>query len=522
MIDSAGTSESPSRDSFPSLTRLDGAVLAAVALVGALNLAFPFSGDQAFFAVGAREMSRGAVLYRDFWDLKQPGIFVFYLFGGRLFGFTEVGIHLFELLVMLAFAATLILALKPAFSSAVIASLVPLFTVGTYYAVSFNPHLTQVEAIAGMPVFLAMALAGDPFRSRPWGTPAAFYGSGLAGGLALLLKFMFLPILLAFWATAFAFAVFVRREPPMRMALRAGLPGIGGILTPLVLVAAFFARADTLPILIQTFFVYPPRIFAEAPTGGSSRLLGGMLWFAKGFLPLAILAVPGIWPAIRRKPDYLRVCLLLWGLVGSGVILIQRQSRWEYHYLLLFVPLGILAALGLDELVSRGREKPFWNSPRGRFIAVVSTVLLCSPILYKVAKKSVLLVRYGGLLSEENRFAYRCELNGGYRAIREEAMVLSAPGSLSGSIWVCGDPSIYFLSDRDQAIALNGWALEFYLPEQWPQLNRQLEAAKPPYVFVDHLYRDLIRDKSPATLGLIEANYRTLRSSEAGTWYARP
>jgi hypothetical protein len=90
---------------------LTALALTLVAVAGGLCLALPFWGDQALFTIYARELSRGAVLYRDVFDVKQPGIFVFYAIGGSLFGFTEVGIHLFELIYWLAFS---VFALKSA------------------------------------------------------------------------------------------------------------------------------------------------------------------------------------------------------------------------------------------------------------------------------------------------------------------------------------------------------------------------------------------------------------------------
>ncbi len=48
--------------------------LAVVLLIGLMHIAYPFDGDQAFFTEGALKISRGAVLYRDLWDIKQPEI----------------------------------------------------------------------------------------------------------------------------------------------------------------------------------------------------------------------------------------------------------------------------------------------------------------------------------------------------------------------------------------------------------------------------------------------------------------
>jgi hypothetical protein len=73
----------------------------------------PFWADQGLFTLYGRELTHRAVLYRDVFDVKQPGIFVFYAIGGRLFGLTEVGIHLFELAYWLAISVFALVALRP-------------------------------------------------------------------------------------------------------------------------------------------------------------------------------------------------------------------------------------------------------------------------------------------------------------------------------------------------------------------------------------------------------------------------
>src|SRR5258705_260145 len=70
------------------------AVLGVIAGLGLLAAPLPFTGDQALFAAGARQLARGDVLYRDFWDVKQPGIYLWYLGGGSLFRYREVALHL--------------------------------------------------------------------------------------------------------------------------------------------------------------------------------------------------------------------------------------------------------------------------------------------------------------------------------------------------------------------------------------------------------------------------------------------
>ena len=83
---------------------LDVAVFGAILLLGLARLPAPFTGDQALNMLMGKVIADGGAPYVDLWDLKHPGIFFFFAAGGLLFGFNEVGIHLFELLWMLVLA----------------------------------------------------------------------------------------------------------------------------------------------------------------------------------------------------------------------------------------------------------------------------------------------------------------------------------------------------------------------------------------------------------------------------------
>ena len=131
------------------LTKLDFIVLAAIAALGIINLPYPLGDDQSLFITGAQEMVRGKVLYRDFWDFKPPGIYYFFYIAGTLFGFSEIGIHLFELICWLSLSLILIIAFKHSnvFENKFSASLAPLFTAGIFYSSCTVYFLTQVEAL---------------------------------------------------------------------------------------------------------------------------------------------------------------------------------------------------------------------------------------------------------------------------------------------------------------------------------------------------------------------------------------
>jgi len=497
--------------------RLDVLGLGAVAVLGLLHLPAPFTGDQAFFTVGAEEMSRGGVLYRDFWDIKQPGIFLFYLLGGNLFGFTEAGIHAFELVVLLLFSAFLTCALKRRFVHPGIASLLPVVTVGAYYAASSYWHLTQLEYLAGCPLLVSVWLTCEAPQFDPKRRALAHLAAGILGGIVLLFKLIFLPMLLVLWVTVLVHAVRVRGEPVAGVARTAAVPLAIGFVLTLGAAAAWFAHQGTLGLAAETFFVLPTRIVARGRPE-FLRLAKSVIWFGAMFAPLVAL---GGWRAcrllkFRRADDPLEICLLFWVFSGTGVILLQRQSWWQYHFLLLVVPLGILMLLELDERWGRWKE-----AGRIPAAAMLALLVLLAPMMFRMGKKTIPIIRQGGAIAAGESLRYRTAASEEYRGAIEETRFLTEADRRPGAIFVGGDPLYYFLSGRPQAVAMNGWSLEFYLPEQWIRLAEQLEASRPPYIFLNGDYGAMARDNAPRLTRLLESDYAVHRSGAVGTWYAR-
>jgi hypothetical protein len=171
-------------------------VLGLVVLAGTLCLPRPFGFDQALFGVFGRQLTRGAVLYRDIFDIKQPGIFVFYAAGGSLFGFTEVGIHAFELAYWIAFSVFSSLALRAYFTTDWAARFVPALTVVVYYLYA-TVDLTQIEVVVAFAILLAWWLID---RAEP-GTRAGlkrFAVAGIAAAVVTSFKNVYVVIVLGF------------------------------------------------------------------------------------------------------------------------------------------------------------------------------------------------------------------------------------------------------------------------------------------------------------------------------------
>ncbi|WP_341524531.1 hypothetical protein WKK05_17995 [Nostoc sp. UHCC 0302] len=497
---------------MPKLNKIDFSVLIIVITIGLLNLPVPFWGDQALFTVGASEMHRGKLLYRDFWDIKQPGIYYFYLLAGTLFGFNEIGIHLFELIYMVFFSIILLLTLKSYFKHQVIASLVPLFTVGVYYIVSGDHQFTQVEALVGFPLFLCLWLTYQSFKYEGKQKFIRLLFSGFIGGIVLIFKLLFLPILLSFWIVPLLYAVLKSRKSFSKILLEICCPISIGTLLPIAFVISYFAWSNVLAITYQTFLVYPPKIATNA-SFDILQLFSGTRWFIQNFSPLIALAAVAIDVSLRKSKNLLTLLLFVWCLFGLSVIYIQLQSLWEYHYLLLFVPVGILATKGLDILWQPLKELS------STLTTIVLIFLLVFPLLFNLQVKSLALIKNKFALTEDRRINYQNVFRKDYFSLHSDVKFLSDSGSLSGDIFVAGDPSIYYLSGRNQATPLNTWSLELFLPEQWSQLQKELVSIKPPYIFISNEYISLVKQKSPQIMELINHKYKLLSKSNKGIWY---
>ncbi len=494
------------------LNKTDFLVVIGIIMIGLLHLPFPFDGDQAFFRLGAWEMQQGKVLYRDFWDIKQPGIFCFYYLAGTLFGFDEIGIHAFELIYMVFFSIILLLTLKSYFRHQIIASLVPLLTVGVYYVVSGAWHLTQVEALVGFPLFVCLWLTFQSFKTEGKQRFILLLMSGFIGGIVILFKLIFLLILLSFLVTILMYSVLIKRQSIKKIFIEICLPIFIGSIFPLLAVASYFVWLNSFSIVYQTFFVYPPLIIANSALT-QSDFISGIKWFLKSFYPLILIAIIAVDTSLRKSKNILTLLLVVWCIFGLSVIALQYKALWEYHFLLLFVPIGILATKGLDILWSYLKEL---SSPIPTILLIF---LLFLPLSSTLIKRSVTLVNNNFALTEDTRLQYQTVFRKKYSSLHSEANLISQPGSLAGEIYVAGDPSIYYFSGRTQATILRGWALEYFLPEQWSTLIEQLDSSKPPYIFIDYVPLAIIKKNSPKMLEFVEQKYQILRQSNNGIWY---
>jgi hypothetical protein len=506
---------------------LDIVVFGGILIVGFARLPAPFTGDQALNMLMGRVIANGGAPYVDLWDLKHPGIFLFFAAGGALFGFTEIGIHLFELLWMLALAVAVRLTAGMFLRSHVAAAMAPVFTVGFYYAVATNVHLTQTEGIVGLPLLSSLVFAAAAVRGGS-SRPVAFsFASGLSAGLVALFKAPYVVLPMIFWALAL---VESRRAQGMQISQamrRLAPPAVGGLLIPVTVTAAYLAQRGALGVAWWTFVVFPRQAAAETPLD-LQLLRDGTVWFARTFsVPLALAAV-GAADRLRRGWDFLTLALVAWIVIGALLIWAQVIGWWSYHYLLLLVPIGLLAASGAETLLAAARARGLvYRRAAASAVLLVLTLFLVSPLL--LAARSVTeFVRARPLpLTPDSARGYQLEHDRAYAYAFRTTSFLRASASHPGPIYVFASPILYVLSDRPPAISL---LATWFDPtsEAWDRMAVELTAASPPYVYmasgaIESLTAEnpAIADDARALRSWLEQRYRELRTDVGGTWYVR-
>ena len=500
-------------------------VLCVIALLGLSKLAYPLMDDQAGFLIGARTIATGGVLYRDFWDIKPPGIFLFYLAGGGLFGFTEIGVHAFELVYMLLFAATLILTLKKPLGHRV-ACLAALFTVGSYYVMSSEWWLTNVESIVNFPIFLVLvglAQAGDAIRDKPFW----LFLVGLASGLVFVFKPVLFVIPFSLWLLFWGLNNKVGRRWTTwgLLGAVASLPFLGTL--------AWFCIDSASPFLFETLFLIPIELSRSIdPWSRFPVLLVGIKWFAEKAAPLIFLAGVGIYFIWRRSGKrgqalgifgnyvFLVRGLLVWVVAGSAAILAQVVSWWDYHWLLLLCPLAILSAIAVSTLVT-----DLCLMTRAHFVrlaVLVAALALSIPMGIELTSIVGSFDRRLAALQSSKRMPYQRAFSSWYDTLQSESAFLSLPGALKGPIFVWGSPLIYVLSGREPASAVQGWNL--HLTMTMGLFDRQaddLERTLPCYIFLTHKPHEDFVLQVPRLRSLMRDHYTVQRRGSLGTWHRR-
>ena len=513
---SSGSPRSSSRHSLRFDLSCYALALAVIVAVGALNIIYPFVADQVIALTAARTLDQGGVLYVDFWDNKMPGLFWFYRIAGELFGYDETGVHTLELIWMTAFAVIMMAGLRDYFHYTWMSAAAPLAVIAVYYVSADAFHLTQLEMLVTLPIFVAAWLGARPWSSSRART-LAFFGSGLCAGVTVVFKIVFAPLFVVFWALISLHFVLTRQSGLKAIMLSLWLPAAAGVTLVLGLVAIKFWLDGALYELWWTAFIYPPQALATVPSAPYLRLGTSVLFFASYYSIWTVFIVVAIAEWWQRERDLFTTLLLGWLLCGIVLIVIQRFSWWPYHFLSLFPPAGILGVRGVSALCSRVLQQSTLAAAATPIAAILlfpAIAAIAVPASQKMlAHIEVFLVKDGGV-DDFRRF-----VNREYAQIGRSVTFLRSESARPGAIYVFGDPLYYHLSGREPALPIPGWAWHFFLESQWVQLPRQLAQANPPYVYVDRDSKKILEMRDASVKTYLAERYLPMASDHNGIWY---
>jgi hypothetical protein len=478
----------------------------AIALLLALmcvHVSMPLEGDQALYFFGARQMSEGLVLYRDYWDIKGVGVYGFYWLAGTLFGYSAIGLHVLELLW---FSLTALLAYRLcaiATENSRLACLGPLATVGAFFVAATPWHLTQPDGLVTFPLTLAAWAIAEPALQRWNGPLLSWILAGIGAGLATL--FVTASILVAF---AFVLAAVLFSSRSSATESKAGvLVRLGGFLLGMALVLvipiALFAKAGALREYLWTTWLYP--LAAQTEFSRDVRqLAGSVTWFVGAVCVLIPCALIGGLATLRDltargSRSLVGLLMCVWLAAGFVALLVQYHYSWQFHFNHFFVPVGVLAIIGMPEIFRA------LGSREGRLAALA--ILIVALVL------PVLLVKKIIVQSAQS-----------YAVTPYEDSVKQGLGMAASddSVYVLGDPRVMFAAGHPQPVKENGWVLEVLLSHQWKEFSAALRQSSPAYLHVMRGYPELLARNAPELWEWICREYEPVHTDSAqATWFRR-
>jgi hypothetical protein len=477
--------------------------LAAVALAGlctlldAPKLRHALRDDQTLFLLGAEVIRDGGVLYRDFWDIKPPGIFLLYLAGGRLFGFTDVGIRVMELVILAGFAVLAFLWLRSGIGARA-AWLGALLLIPYYNSIGNESDLGTVEGLACLP--LAIAAFGLLAPYSEWRLILA----GASIGVMILLKPFYVLLGAAFWL------VFLLTNRTAGRRVRTWAILLISATVPIAATVSWFALRGALPDLIDAVIRVPYEArYVVNPLDRLWILRSGFEHVWHGTLALRLLLIPAAWAAYAKRHDrgmaIALTFLVTWIAAGTIAILLQLQSWWIYHWLLILPPLAMLAGLGLDWAIDRIVRA----APLQRLIAalVVAIALWDAKGLARPFAADLLTPKGAATVNR-------------YRDIRQyEARQVRCAPSDTAFVWM--SPLISRFTNCRLASPIEGDNMVVLPPSIFKRARTDIERSRPLYMYLNR--RDVLREAplpnfETAMPGVLE-QYEEVFRGDLGSWY---
>ncbi|WP_394834965.1 hypothetical protein LVJ94_51545 [Pendulispora rubella] len=451
--------------SGPSGVHQRDKVLVAVSLVAivffiAQVLTFRYGRDQGIFVMVADAILHGRMPYRDAWDFKPPGIFLFFTLARLVFGSNPIGIRAVEVVGLGVSAYWMVKLAHHWWNDVRIGYVAAALTMMVHAQLDFW-HTAQPESFGGMLTIGALWLWARAERRSLRERYLAIFVGGAMFGFAGLLK----PPLIA-GSAVFSLALSYdawsvhRSDPPFQIARRAMKPVIlvwVGTVVPLVVCAAWFFVRGALSDLWEVLFLFTPHYTALGWRGQPpmdmvyKAVLDAFVGYSSSFAVGIVLLL-----AVPSSRAYRGLFMVL-GLIGFHVLGIALQAKFfPYHYGATFPLVALLAAIGYVKLWdSIPTRKPLVMAAYfGAFCAITSissaTVDTRTTFFARTAKRMEWI--FNGFRDTENADRLSSVVDVNALANRAVAQYVREHTPATCSMFVWGfEPVIYDLAQRQPA-----------------------------------------------------------------------
>ncbi|MEO8484452.1 MAG: glycosyltransferase family 39 protein, partial [Acidobacteriota bacterium] len=458
-------------------------VVAVTLAIRTLAVAEPLGIDQSLWASAVRGMARGQLLYRDVWEQRPPGIYLTYLAGFSIAGWSASAVVWLDV-VASAMTSAMLFAIGAALgdrrTGAVAAALFALLTMPAWLY-SYGGFLER----AICETFIVVCVGGAVLcavRLRQRASHGAAWGFGLLAGAAFLFKpnaALYFPGLLT-WALAGKGAASTGRRS--RTAIVAEIAVTGSILPILTVIwlwqIGVLADAKTAVVDFNRWYVSVG--FEAGPylaglwSAIKLRATTDALWFAGG---VASFAASIMLIRDRRLPSVPTVALI-WGAGAFLVIVVNGKALFPSYFSQGFAPLALLVAWWLSSAESRSVT---WRAARavtamlmvallwrrGFVPRIVTSARADAAVLSGRIDRTSYLDRFGGYANGRGYSA---------RANAELADYIGAHTAVDDTIYLFGinGAGIYFQSDR--LTAHRFLRVNFFFPSDFPDPRFRLGA----------------------------------------------
>jgi hypothetical protein len=299
----------------------------------------PMSRDEGAYAYLGRLAARGFTPYVDFYEMKPPMLFYLYGLGGSVFGFTDIGLRLFALLLNLCSSVLIFLILRYYMArhyALVAAALFAVFSLNPF-AWGFS---MVAEHLVNTLVLSAFFLLHKSIHHK--GYLFAIL-AGVAFAMAVLTKqtaVLISPVILLY-------AIVERKRKPW---LAHCLAFAGGVLLPVIIIGVWLAMNGALGEALYWLTTYPAKYStAVTPEEGKAflryfskhiTLFQLSLFIAFGAVFIAALA----W--IRRNPFHWMVAYFL----IAALTIIPGFRFYGQYWMLIFAPIALMTGAAFFRL----------------------------------------------------------------------------------------------------------------------------------------------------------------------------